>query len=120
MTDSWHAEAQTALDPATAAEIGYQAAAYLASAVHDEVDEAHVGQVRILVSPDGSRIYAAAAVRGPLRMYLATAWGPAGHVSHKEIASYPTLPEAEAARDAALGHRMKQGFSSIGWVDGEP
>jgi hypothetical protein len=120
MADDWHPEAQTALDPATAAQIGRQAAAYLASAVHGEVNDAHVGLVRILASPDGHRVYAAAAVRGPLRMYLATAWGPAGHTSRKEIASYPTLPEAEAAREAALGHQIKQGLSPLGWVDGEP
>jgi hypothetical protein len=120
MADDWHPEAQTALDPATAAQVGRQAAAYLASAVHDEVNEARVGQSRILASPDGRRVYAAAAVQGPLRTYLATAWGPAGHISRKEIASYPSLPEAEAARDAALAHQMAQGLRPIGWVDGEP
>lgn len=95
-----------------------QAAAFLAQAVHAEVDAAQVGPVRVLHAGDGSRVYAVALVRGPLRSYVATAWGPAGSAGHRGIVSYPDPAAAQAALDAVVARQQRQGYADLGTVDG--
>lgn len=96
-----------------------QVAAFLAAAVHAEVDNARMSAVRVLGTDDGSHVYAGAVVTGPLRAYVATAWGAAGHASGKKIVSYPDATAAQAALDAALAHQATQGYSPLGTVDGD-
>ncbi len=101
-----------------AGDTAQQAATFLTHAVHSEVDGAQVGPVRVLRSDDGQHVYAAAVVHGPLRAYLATAWGAAGGVSRKEIVSYPDPAAAQAALDAAVARQQRQGYTDQGTVDG--
>ena len=112
MTDSGRATGQPS------GGVAQQAAAFLTHAVHGEVDGAQVGPVRVLGSGDGQHVYAAAVVRGPLRSYLATAWGAAGSVNRKEIVSYPDPAAAQAALDAVVARQQRQGYSDQGTVDG--
>ena len=95
-----------------------QAASFLAQAVHAEVDAAQVGPVRVLQGGGGSRVYAAAVVRGPLRSYVATAWGPAGSAGRKEIVSYPDPAAAQTALDAVVARQQRQGYRDLETVDG--
>lgn len=99
--------------------IARQAASFLAATVHNEVDDAHVGSTRVLVSGDGASVYAGAVVSGPLRIYVATAWGPSGHAGHKRIVSYPDTSAAQTALDDILSRQQAQGYAPIGSVDGE-
>lgn len=127
MTSDWHpAVAQP--DAPTGAEgmarqdaegMARQAASFLASTVHDEVDDARVGPTRILLSGDGANVYAGAVVSGPLRIYVATAWGPSGHAGHKRIVSYPDTAAAQAALDTILSRQQAQGYTLMGTLDGE-
>ncbi len=105
-------------DPATPESVR-QAAAFLAAAVRAEVDNARIGAVRVLGSTDGGHVYAGAVVTGPLRVYVATAWGAAGHASGKKIVSYPDAAAAQAALDATLARQATQGYSPLGTVDGD-
>lgn len=109
-------EAET--NPAAQA-IVRQAAAFLGASVHDEVDDARIGVVRVLGTADGSRVYAGALVTGPLRSYVATAWGPAGHITSKKIVSYGDAAAAQAALDATLARETAQGYGPLGTVDAD-
>jgi hypothetical protein len=94
-------------------------AVFLTKSVHDEVDGAQVGEVTVLsreAQPGPhTALYALAVVRGPLRSYVATAWGPAGHPSGKRIVSYPTPQEAQAAFDVLVAQRTAHGGSQAGY-----
>lgn len=96
-----------------------QAASFLAATVHDEIDGARVGSTRILLSDDRANVYAGAVVSGPLRIYVATAWGASGHAAHKHIVSYPDAAAAQAALDATLSRQQAQGYVQLGTIDGE-
>lgn len=96
-----------------------QAADFLRARVHDEVDGAHVGSTRVLVSLDGQHVYAGAVVAGPLRTYVATVWGASGHVTSKHIVSYADAAAAQAALDATLERQRQQGYQEAGTVDAE-
>jgi hypothetical protein len=96
-----------------------QATAFLSASVHAEVDNARLGVVRVLGTADGSHVYAGTVVTGPLRAYVATAWGPAGHVTGKKIVSYADEAAAQAALDATLAHQTAQGYELLGTVDAD-
>lgn len=85
---------------------GSQVGAFLTSSVHAEVDGAHIDPIDVLLSANGGSVYAVAAVQGPLRAYLATAWGTAGHAGSKKIVSYPSLAEARAAAAEVVRQRL--------------
>jgi hypothetical protein len=101
-------------------DVAIAAATYLIHAVHDEVDNAQVGPVTVLGrAGEGGPLYAAAAVRGPLRAYLATAWGAAGAMHGKRIVSYHTPEAAEAALRDVLAERTaasgaRDGYQVLG------
>jgi len=105
---SWQpaATASSAL-PDAAAE-ATAAAAFLVGAVHADVDGAGIGPVTVLAKETvggPTALYAVAVVQGPLRAYLATAWGPVGRVHGKRIVSYPTPSAAQDAFAALLAGR---------------
>lgn len=108
----WYPASTGGIDAAQAETAGTQAAQFLIEAVHAEVDGAQIDPVQVLMdahSP-GQAIYAAATVTGPLRAYLVTAWGRAGHVAGKQIVSYPSSGEAQQAlSDTIHKHTTGQG-----------
>lgn len=94
---SWEQTATGGIEAAQANAIGEQAGEFLTTTIHAEVDGARIDPIDVLLSANHGSIYAVAALQGPLRAYLATAWGTAGHASGKKIVSYPSLAEARAA-----------------------
>jgi hypothetical protein len=105
---AWQGSAVAGIDQELAASAGTQAGTFLIAAVKAEVDDATIGPIAVLMDPHspGQAVYAVATVVGPLRAYLATAWGRAGHVSGKQIVSHPTLAEAQAAEDTLVQQRL--------------
>lgn len=107
---SWQQTSDGGLDGAQASAIGSQAGAFLITTVRAEVDGARMDPIDVLISANHSSVYAVAAMQGPLRAYLATAWGTAGHASGKKIVSYPSLAEARtAAAELIQQHLAGQG-----------
>jgi len=115
----WRPDAGSAIAAAAAETIARQASSFLGASVHDEIDGARVGATRIMATADGGHVYAGAVVAGPLRAYLVTVSGPAGHAAHKYIVSYADVAGAQAALDAELARQERQGYAFIGTVDGE-
>jgi hypothetical protein len=101
------------------ARAGVQAGMFLIQAVHDEVDGAVLDPVEVLMdsqSPDMA-VYALAAVQGPLRAYLATAWGRAEHVAAKQIVSYPSIEQARQALGTVRAQRLAGHGSDRSYVE---
>ena len=105
---AWQGSVAAGIDQELAASAGTQAGTFLIAAVKAEVDDATIGPIAVLMDPHspGPAVYAVATVVGPLRAYLATAWGRAGHVAAKQIVSHPTLSDAQAAEDTLVRQRL--------------
>ncbi len=116
---AWRPQAVSPVAADVAEPMARQAASFLAASVAAEIDGARVGAVRVLATLDGGRVYAGAVVTGPLRAYVATASGPAGHAARKYIVSYPDAAGAQVALDALLTSRKGEGYAAIGTVDGD-
>lgn len=124
---SWQSAAGSAIDAAQAERAGAQAGAFLAQAIRAEVDGARIDPIQVLLDPGSpaGAVYAVAAVAGPLRNYLATAWGGAGHVASKQIVAHGTIEECrraaqEVIRQRASGHGSPRAYILIGtWSGGE-
>jgi hypothetical protein len=105
---AWQPNTESTVDMAQAETAGRQAGEYLICAVHAAVDGARIGPVQVLMDPQssGKAVYAVAIVEGPLRGYLATAWGRAGHVANKQIVSHPNPVEAGQALSAIVRQHL--------------
>lgn len=115
----WRPDVWSAIAPDVAEAMARQASSFLGASVHDEIDGARVDVTRVMATVDGGHVYAGAVVVGPLRAYVATVSGSAGHVAHKYIVSYPDVDSARTALDAAQARQERQGYALIGAVDGE-
>lgn len=116
---AWRPEAGPPILAEAAEPMARQAASFLAASVAGEIDGARVGVTHVLATPDAGRVYACAVVAGPVRAYLATASGPAGHATRKYIVSYPDVAGAGAALDALLTKQKGEGYAPIGTIDGD-
>jgi len=116
---AWRPEAGPPILAEAAEPMARQAASFLAASVAGEIDGARVGVTHVLATPDAGRVYACAVVAGPVRAYLATASGPAGHATRKYIVSYPDAAGAGAALDALLTKQKGEGYAPIGTIDGD-
>jgi hypothetical protein len=104
----WQPVPDSGVGPDEAARAGMQAGTFLVQTVHGEVDKAVLDPVEVLMDPHspGMAVYALSAVQGPLRAYLATAWGRAEHVAAKQIVSYPSIEQARQALGTVRAQRM--------------
>jgi hypothetical protein len=104
----WQPAPDSGVDADEAARAGVQAGTFLSQVVHGEIDGAVLDPVEVLLDPrsPGMAVYALSAVQGPLRAYLATAWGRAEHVATKQIVSYPSIEQARQALGTVRAHRM--------------
>lgn len=104
----WQPRAGSDVEAAAAARAGTQAGTFLAQAVRDEVDGAVLDPVEVLMDPRSPEmaIYALVAVQGPLRAYLATAWGRAEQVANRHIVSYPGIDQARQALQTVRAQRL--------------
>lgn len=119
MAENQDSTTGAAPDGVATEQIARQAAAFLAAAVHGEVDDARVGATHVLATADRGHVYAVAVAQGPLRSYVATAWGPAGNANLRGIVAYPDVAAAQAAFDAALIRKARDGYQPWETVDGE-
>ena len=122
----WQPADVVGIDPDLATSAGTQAGTFLTEAIHAEVDGARIDPIQVLMDPSsaGSAVYAVTAVVGPLRCYLATAWGRAGHVTSKQIVSHGSIEESrQAATDLVQqrlsGHGSPRTYVQIGVFTGE-
>jgi hypothetical protein len=124
---TWQAAAGSGVDAAQAERAGTQAGTFLARAIHAEVDGARIDSVQILMNATASThaVYGVTAVAGPLRNYVATAWGGAGRVASKEIVAHGTIEECRVVaqaliRERSTGHGSTRAYTLIGaWSDTE-
>jgi hypothetical protein len=103
----WLAASGSGVDAEQAARAGTQAGTFLAEAIHAEVDGAQIDPIQVLMDPGSpaQAVYAVTAVAGPLRNYLATAWGGSEHVASKEIVAHGTIEECRQAVQDVVGQR---------------
>jgi hypothetical protein len=104
----WQPRTDGGVEAVAAERAGTQAGTFLTEAVHSEVDSAVLDPVEVLMDPHapGMAVYAMAAVQGPLRAYLATAWGRAEHVASRHIVSYLGIDLAREALRSTRAERL--------------
>lgn len=104
----WQPVSPSSVDSALAETAGVQAGAFLIDAIQAEVDGALIDPVQVLLDPHSPTraVYAITAVAGPLRNYLATAWGSSGHVANKQIVAHGTIEESRQAAVDLITERL--------------